>query len=71
MVGALKKAISKLYPVETITDEEYADDLALLSNTPTKAKSQLHSLKQTTRGISLFLNSNKTEFKCFNQEVPS
>ena len=32
-----KEAISRQYPAETITDADYADDLALLANTPTQA----------------------------------
>ena len=31
-----------------------ADDLALLTNTPTQAKSLLHSLEQAARGIGLY-----------------
>ena len=30
----IKKIRSKLYPAETMTDANYADDLALLTNTP-------------------------------------
>ena len=40
----LKKARSRQYTAETITDEDYQDDLALLVNTPTQAESLLHSL---------------------------
>ena len=49
-------------------DTDYADDLALLTNTQTQAKCLLQSLEQATRGIGLFVNSDKTEFKCFNQD---
>ena len=35
----LKKARSGWYPVETITDANYIDDLALLANTPPQAES--------------------------------
>ena len=35
----LKKAKSRLYPAETITDTDYADDLVLLANTPGQVKS--------------------------------
>ena len=38
-----KKAINRLYPAETITDADYVDDIALQANTPTQAKSLLHS----------------------------
>ena len=60
----LKKARSRQYPAQTITDADYADDVALLANTPTKAKSLLRSLKQEAGGISLYV---KTGYTCFNQ----
>ena len=41
------------------------DDLALLANTPAQAESPLHIQKQAAGGISLNLNTNKTEFMCF------
>ena len=63
----LKKARSRRHPAETITDADYADDLALLANTPAQAESLLHSLEQSARGIGLHVNSDKTQFMCFNQ----
>ena len=33
----LTKRRSKRYPAKTITDADYADDLALLANTPNQA----------------------------------
>ena len=33
----LTKKKSKRYPAKTITDADYADDLALLANTPNQA----------------------------------
>ena len=41
----LVKERSRRYPALTITDMDYADDLALLTNTPAQAKSLLHSLE--------------------------
>ena len=38
----LKKARSRRYLAETITDEDYADDPALLSNTTAVAESTTH-----------------------------
>ena len=64
----LKKPTSRQYPPETITGADYADDLVLLANTPTQAKSLLHCLEQATRGTGLSVNSNKTKFMCFNQD---
>ena len=38
----LTKKRSKRYPAKTITDADYADDLALLVNTPNQAETLLH-----------------------------
>ena len=38
----LAKARSRWYPAQTITDADYTDDIALLTNTPAQAKSLLH-----------------------------
>ena len=46
-----------------MTDIDYADNLALLENTPAQSKSLLHSQAQAAGGISLYVNANKTEFK--------
>ena len=54
--------------METITGADYADDLALLANISAQAEFRLHSLEQTTRSIGLFVNLDKTEVMCFNQD---
>ena len=41
----LKKERSRWYSAQTLTDADYADDIALQANTPIKAKSLLHSLE--------------------------
>ena len=51
-----------------MTDTNYADDMALLANTPTQAESLLNSLEQTAGGICLHLNTDKKEYMCFNQK---
>ena len=50
-----------MYPVQTITDADYADDIALLANTPALGKSLPHSLERAGGGIDLQVNSNKIE----------
>ena len=47
----LEKIISRWYPIETITDTIYTDDLRLLTNTPTQAESLLHNLEQVLASI--------------------
>ena len=46
---------------------DYADDIALLANTPAQTKSLLHSLEQAASDIGLHLNTDKAEYMCFNQ----
>ena len=59
---------SKRYPAKTITDADYADDLALLANTPNQAETLLHSLERAAEGIGLDVNAHKTEYMCYNQK---
>ena len=42
---ALKKARGRWYSAKTVTDADYKDDLALLTNTPAQAESLLHNLE--------------------------
>ena len=63
----LSKRRSKRYPAKTITDADYADDLALLANTPNQAEILLHSLERAAAGIGLHVNAHKTEYMCYNQ----
>ena len=55
----LTKRRSKRYPVKTITDADYADDLAILANTPNQAETLLHSLERAAAGIGLHVNAKK------------
>ena len=57
-----------MIPTKSISDTDYADDIALLANTPTPTKSLLHSLEQAAGDIGLLMNADKTEYMCFNQE---
>ena len=63
----LKKARSRWYPTDTITDANYADDLVLLANTPAQAESLLKSLDQAAGSIGHYVNTNNTECICFEQ----
>ena len=63
----LTKRRSKRYPAKTITDADYADDLALLANTSNQAETLLHSLERVAAGIGLHVNAHKTEYMCYNQ----
>ena len=63
----LTKKRSRRYPATTITDADYADDIAILANTPDQAETLLHSLERATASIGLYINAHKTEYMCYNQ----
>ena len=63
----LTKERSRRYPAQTITNADYTDDIALLANTPTQVETPRHSLKWATGGIGFHVNTDKTEYMCFNQ----
>ena len=63
----LAKERSKRFLAQTITDTDYADDIALLANSLVQAESLLHSLKRAAKSIGLHVNADKTEYMCFNQ----
>ena len=64
--------VSKEFPrlqvkYEWNTDADYADDRALMTNTPNQAETLQHSLERAAAGIGLHVNAYKTEYKCYNQ----
>ena len=63
----LTKKRSRRYPEKTITDTDYADDIALLANTRNQAETLLYSLERVAVGTDLHVNAHKTEHMCFNQ----
>ena len=63
----LTKKSSRWYPTKTITDADYANDIAILVKAPTQAKTLQHSLERATGGIGLYVNAQKTECMCLNQ----
>ena len=64
----LTKKRSRRYSTKTITDADYADDIAILANTTNPAETLLQSLERATAGIGLHVNAHKTEYMCFNQK---
>ena len=63
----LAKERSRRYPAQTITDVNYADNIALTANIPTQVKSLLHSQEWAAGGIGLHFNVDQTEYMCFIQ----
>ena len=62
----LTKKRSRRYPAKTITDADYADDIAILANTHDQAETLLHSLEWAAAGIGLYVNAHKTEYMRYN-----
>ena len=63
----LTKKWSRRYPAKTITDANYANDIAILANTPAQVETLLHSLERAASGIGIYINAHKTEYLSFNQ----
>ena len=63
----LTKKRSRRYPAKTITDADYADDIAILANTPNQVEALLHSLERAAASIGLYVDAHKTEYMCYNQ----
>ena len=58
------------YPANTISDADYADyadDIAILTNTPNQAETLLHSFERAATGIGLYVNAHKAVYMCYNQ----
>ena len=53
-------------PQKTITDTDYANDVALLAKRPNQAETLLHSLERAAAGIGLHVK-HKTEYMYYNQ----
>ena len=63
----LTKKRSRRYPAKTITNTDYANDIAILANTPNQAETLLHTLEWANAGIGFHVNAHKMEYMCFNQ----
>ena len=65
----LTKKRSRRYPAKTITDAGYADDIAILANTPNQAETLLNSLERAAAGIGLYVNAHKIEYMRYNNQT--
>ena len=52
-------------PAEYLTDTDFADDIALISQSLEHVQDLLQSLEQASNGVGLYLNETKTE--CLNR----
>ena len=60
----LTKKRRRRYLAKTITDADYAKDIAILANTPAQAETLL---ERAAAGIGLHVKAHKTDYMCFNQ----
>ena len=67
IAGQVVAPADQAYPAKTITNADYADDIALMANTPNQAKTLLHSLERAVAGKGLHVNAQKTKYMCYNQ----
>ena len=58
----LREQLSRRYPAEVLTDDDFADDLALLSNKIGNAEKLLKILKTATASVGLYMSTTKTKF---------
>ena len=63
----LAKERRRRYTEQTITDANYAGDIALMVNAPIQAEILQHSLERAAAGIGLHVNAHKMGYMCFNQ----
>ena len=63
----LQYARSRRYPDIKVTDADYADDLAILSNYLSEGTILLHQLEKAASEVGLNINTSKTKFLCYHQ----
>ena len=64
----LDRSRSRRHPAKVICDTDFADDLALLSNSLEQAQELLTRLENAAKQIGLHINNSKTEYMLFNQD---
>ena len=62
----LKIDKSRLYPAETMTEANYADDQALLANTPVP----MHGHTTTSRSAMTYIDQLSTNTGCTQEDLP-
>ena len=63
----LELARSRRFHTKKITDADYTDDLALLSDNSYNAQKLLHILEKSAAFIGLHVNATKIKYMCYNQ----
>ena len=63
----LQRQRSRRVPAILVTDLDFADDLALISEEKEQAQDVLHRLEKEAENVGLYCNAKKTEVQAFNQ----
>ena len=58
---------SSRHPAVHLTDADFADDIALISNSIENAQTLLNSLESAANCVGLYLNDSKTEYMCYTK----
>ena len=66
----LHRRRSRRNPAITITDLDFADDLAVLAEEIEQAQEVLSRLEHEAEGVGLYCNAKKTELQIFNHDSP-
>ena len=67
LIFTLNRSRSRRHPAKVICDTDFADDIALLSNTLNQAQLLLSLVETSAKQIGLHVNNSKTEYIKFNQ----
>ena len=59
---------SRRYPATGVTYIEYADDIAITTNSIEEANTILHQIEEISKAIGLCINVSKAEYMSFNQD---
>ena len=60
---------SRRHLAKKISEADHADDIAVLTDYLKDAAKVLHNIEQLTQVIGLYVNSEKTEYMCLNQDA--
>ncbi len=64
----LSESLSSRNPTQKLTNVDYADDLAVTSDTISNAEKLLHHLKDAAKDVGLYVNASKTKHISFDQQ---
>ena len=62
--------MSRRHPAEVITDLDFADDLALLTQEIQQAQEIITRLEEEAAYVGLYCNAKKTELQVYNHQIP-